>query len=170
MYSIYISSTFAIFVTIMCAKEKNKAKSSVHVENRRARFEYELLEKYEAGIILQGTEIKSIRLNNVVISDSFCYVQDNEVFVKGMHIGPLQDAADNHEPDRVRKLLLKKTEIKRIANKLIKGTTLVVTRLYLTNRGLCKLEIAVGKGKKLYDKRETIKKRDNLRDTQREAK
>lgn len=151
----------------MAGTDKKKAKNNVHVENRKARFEYELLEKYDVGIVLLGTEIKSIRMSNVVISDSYCYIQDNEVFVKGMHIGMLKDAADNHDPDRTRKLLLKKQEIKRITGKLMKGTTLVVTRLYLTDKGLCKLEIALGKGKKLHDKRETIKTRDVERDMKR---
>lgn len=143
------------------------ADNNIRFENRKAKFEYEFIEEYEAGIILVGTEIKSIRQGHASINEAYAYIDGDEVFIKGMRIDPLQDAADNHDPLRVRKLLLNKTEIKRIAGKLIKGTTVVVKSMYLNQRGICKLKIAVAKGKKLHDKRETIKNRENDREMNR---
>lgn len=143
------------------------ADNNIRFENRKAKFEYEFIEEYEAGIMLVGTEIKSIRQGHASINEAYAYIDGDEVFIKGMRVDPLQDAADNHDPLRVRKLLLNKTEIKRIAGKLIKGTTVVVKSMYLNQRGICKLKIAVAKGKKLHDKRETIKNRENDREMNR---
>lgn len=148
-------------------KKEKKDKTKLHVENRKARHEYTILEKYEAGIVLVGTEIKSIRNGHVGIGEAYCYIDNDEVVVKGMRIDPLQDAAVNHDPQRIRKLLLKRQEINKLAAKLIKGTTLIVTRLYLNDRGMCKVEIAIGKGKKLYDKREDKKTKDAQREMDR---
>jgi SsrA-binding protein len=143
------------------------ADNNIRFENRKAKFEYEFIEEYEAGIMLVGTEIKSIRQGHASINEAYAYIDGGEVFIKGMRVDPLQDAADNHDPLRVRKLLLNKTEIKRIAGKLIKGTTVVVKSMYLNQRGICKLGIAVAKGKKLHDKRETIKNREADREMNR---
>lgn len=143
------------------------ADNNIRFENRKAKFEYEFIEEYEAGIILVGTEIKSIRQGHASINEAYAYIDGDEVFIKGMRIDPLKDAADNHDPLRIRKLLLNKTEIKKIAGRLIKGTTIVIKSMYLNQRGICKLNIAVAKGKKLHDKRETIKNRENDREMNR---
>jgi len=136
-------------------------KSRTLVSNRRARFEYEILEKLDAGIALLGTEVKSIRNGKANIQESYADIRDGEVFLIGAHISPYEQASHfNHDPVRDRKLLLKANEIKRLSGKVLeKGLTLVPLRLY-TKGHLIKLELGVGRGKKLHDKRETIKKRE----------
>jgi len=131
------------------------------VENRKARREYHLLDRYEAGIVLQGTEVKALRVGKVDMSESYAKVEDGEVFLLDMHISPYDNAShDNHEPKRRRKLLLHKREIEKLDRSIQqKGFTVVPTRLYF-NRGLAKVEIALARGKNEYDKREAIKKRD----------
>jgi SsrA-binding protein len=148
------------------AKEKDRFSKHVSIKNRKASFEYHLMETYTAGIVLQGAEIKSIREGKVNLSEAFGYVHAEEIFVKGMHISPYANASFNApDPVRDRKLLLSKREIRKISAKLEeKGLTLVVVRLYINNRGLAKLEIALAKGKKLFDKRDSIKDRDTKRD------
>lgn len=144
-----------------------KAKN-ISVKNRKASFEFELLDEFDAGIVLFGSEVKSIRNGNVSISESYCYVNQNEVFIKNMHIQELKDSVIQHEPTRDRKLLLTKKEIVKIEFQLqSKGLTLVPTYLY-NKKGLIKLKISLAKGKKLYDKRESIKNRDIQRDLKRE--
>lgn len=130
-------------------------------ENRKARHDYFIEETLEAGIVLQGTEVKSIRLGRVNLKDSFARVENGEVFVYGMHISPYEQGNRfNHDPLRPRKLLLHKREIRRLLGKVREdGYTLVPTRLYFSN-GKCKVELALAKGKKLYDKRESLAKRD----------
>lgn len=143
--------------------------SKISVKNRKASYEYELLEEFDAGIKLVGSEIKSIRQGNVTISDAYCYVSNGEVFIKNMHISELKNAAIQHEPLRDRKLLLTKKEINKIIIKLKnKGLTLVPTYLYGNKRGLAKIKISLAKGKKLFDKRESIKKNDIERDLKRQ--
>lgn len=129
-------------------------------KNKKAYFNYEILEKYEAGIVLKGTEIKSIREGNVSINESYARVDNGEVFVHNMDISPYKSGnIANHEPKRPRKLLLNKVEIKRLAGKTQeKGLTIIPLALYF-KEGLAKLEIGVGKGKHLFDKRESIKKK-----------
>lgn len=130
--------------------------------NRTARFNYQILETYEAGIVLQGTEIKSIRLGKVSIQDSYVRVDKNlEAYVIDMHISPYQHGTHyNHDEKRKRKLLLNKRELIKINNRIIKDQlTIVPTKVYLKD-GLCKLEIAVAKGKKQYDKRQSLKEKD----------
>lgn len=129
--------------------------------NRKARFEYEILEKLEAGISLRGTEVKSIRSGKANIRESYADIRQGEVFLVGAHIDPYVQASHfNHDPIRDRKLLLKASEIKRLTGKVMeKGLTLVPLRLYTRGR-LIKLELGVGRGKKLHDKREAIKKRE----------
>ncbi len=142
----------------------------VDIRNRRASFEYSFLETYIAGIVLTGTEIKSIRQGKVNLQDAYCLIHGEELFIRQMSISTYTEGTHyNHEPLRDRKLLLKKREIKRIAEKLKdQGLTLIPTRLFTSERGFAKVEIALAKGKKLYDKRDSIKERDVERDMQRE--
>ena len=137
--------------------------------NRKAGFEYFLLEKFEAGLVLQGSEIKSIRAGNVSFKDAFARIDEDEVFLYNLHITLYPQASYlNDEPDRVRKLLLNKREIGRLIGSVVqKNLLLVPTKLYFNKRGMVKVELAVGRGKKQYDKRETIKKRDIDRDISR---
>lgn len=139
------------------------------VANRRARFSYEIQETFEAGISLMGTEVKSIRDGQANIKEAYADIRGGEVFLVGAHISPYEQGnLNNHEPLRERRLLLKAIEIKRLTGKVQeKGLTLVPLRLYLKGR-LIKLELGVGRGKKLYDKRETIKRRDQDREVERE--
>lgn len=141
------------------------------VENRQARFNYEILEKFEAGISLAGTEVKSIREGKANIKEAYADIRNGEVFLVGAHISPYSHGnITNHNPLRERKLLLKSSEIKRLQGKIMeKGLTLVPIRLYLKGR-LIKLELGVGRGKKLVDKRETIKQREQDREVQRAIK
>lgn len=134
-------------------------------QNKKAKFNYFLSDFLEAGIVLQGTEIKSIRLHNVNLDDAYVLIRNNEVYVINMNIPPYEKGTIfNHEPKRDRKLLLHKYEIRKLNSKVErKGFTLIPTKVYLKN-GKAKIEIALGEGKKLYDKRETIKQRENKRE------
>ena len=136
--------------------------------NRKARHDYHILDTFEAGICLQGTEVKSIRKGMVNLKDSFASIVSNEVFLENMHISPYEHGnIFNHEPLRKRKLLLHKSQIKQLIGKTKeKGLTLVPLKLYL-KRGLVKVEIALAKGKKLYDKRQDIADRDAKREIER---
>ena len=136
---------------------------SINILNKRAKFEFELIEKYTAGIVLAGTEIKSIRLGKASIADSFCEFQNGELFMINSHVEEYSFGTHyNHKAKSERKLLLNKKELKSL-NKSVqnKGLTIVPLRLFTNEKGLAKVEIALAKGKKLYDKRETIKDRDN---------
>jgi len=141
------------------------------VQNRQARFNYEILEKVEAGIALMGTEVKSIREGKVNIKEAYADIRDGEAWLIGAHINPYSHGnITNHNPLRERKLLLNAREIHRLQGKIMeKGLTLVPLRLYLKGR-LIKLELGVARGKKLVDKREDIKKRDQEREIQRAMK
>lgn len=141
------------------------------IQNRRASFDYELLDRFEAGITLTGSEIKSLRAGGVTLGEAFARVKNGEVFLEGMHIPPYKDASyNNHEPLRSRKLLLNKREIAEISRGLErKGLTLVPTRLYFKG-GWVKLEVALGRGKKRYDKRQDEAKRDAQRQIDRALK
>jgi SsrA-binding protein len=145
---------------------KDRFSNDINIRNRQAGFEYEILDKYTAGIALTGTEIKSIREGQANLQDGYCYISNGEVFVKGMNITPYaQGTHYNHEATRVRKLLLKRSEIKKLEGKVEeKGLTLIPTRLFINGRGFAKLEIALGRGKKLHDKRNSIKERDAKRE------
>lgn len=143
---------------------------NINIKNKKARFEYELLDKYMAGIVLAGTEIKSIRYGKASISESFCEFNDQgELFVINMQIDEYSHASHfNHKPKAERKLLLNKRELKKLHKEVkASGLTIVPLTLFINDRGLAKLQIALAKGKKLYDKRDTIKDRDNKRNLDR---
>jgi len=142
----------------------------IHIKNKRARFEFELIEEYTAGIVLTGTEIKSIRNSKASITESFCeFNERGELFTVNMHIDEYAFGTRyNHKPKAQRKLLLNKKELKKLRREVNNsGLTIVPLSLFLTENGLAKLRIALAKGKKLYDKRETMKDRDNQRDLDR---
>jgi len=145
---------------------------SISILNKKASFEFSFLEKFVAGMVLTGTEIKSIRLGKANITDGFCVIQNGEIFVRNMEITPYDKGTHyNHEPKRDRKLLLKRTEIRKLENKLKdQGLTIVPLKLFISDDGWAKMEIALAKGKKLFDKRQDIKKRDTERETQRKLK
>ncbi len=143
---------------------------TVNIKNNRARFEFELLDHYTAGIVLTGTEIKSIRLSKARIADSFCeFNESGELFVVNMSIDLYAHGTHfNHQPKATRKLLLNRKELKKLQKEVSSsGFTIVPLRLYLNEKGRAKLDIALAKGKKLYDKRENIKDRDNKRNLDR---
>jgi len=150
----------------MAKETKHK---NVSIANRKAWHEYHIGETFEAGLMLSGTEVKSIRDSKASITESFCKVENGEVWIYGMHIAPFEQGNRwNVDPIRPRKLLLHKAEINRINRQLAeKGLTLVPLKLYFT-RGFAKLNIGVGRGKKLWDKRDTIADRDVERDRRRE--
>ncbi|CAN5553993.1 SsrA-binding protein [soil metagenome] len=149
------------------AKE-NRFSNNIQIKNRKASFEYHFLDTFIAGIVLTGTEIKSIREGKVNLQDAFCVFYGNELWVKQMHISPYTQASHyNHEMTRERKLLLTKKELKKLLAKNEKGLTIIPIRLFINDRGLAKIEIALAKGKKLYDKREDIKDRDIKREMDR---
>lgn len=139
--------------------------------NRKAFHDYLIFDKFVAGIVLTGTEIKSIRKGMLNLKDSFAKIEDNEIFIYNMHISPYEQGNRyNHEPDRVRKLLLKKQEILKMLGKIKKESyTIVPLELFLSH-GYAKLEIGLAKGKKLYDKRETLVKKTQDRDIARQMK
>ncbi len=139
-----------------------KAKSKVEIKNKKASFEFELLEKFTGGIVLTGTEIKSIRAGKASLVDSYCYFVGNELFVKNMHVADYWWGTFNqHDPRRDRKLLLTKRELKKLQRAYKeKGMTIVATRLFIAENGYAKLNIALARGKKEYDKRESIKEKD----------
>lgn len=141
------------------------------IRNKKARFEYEIHDTYEAGVVLRGTEVKSIRLRKVNIQESYARIKDGEVFIVGMNISPYEMGNRfNHEALRERKLLLHKHEIRKLIGKLNeKGYTLVPLRLYIKN-GKVKIELGLGKGKAVYDKKKAIQDRDMKRDMQRDIK
>ena len=141
---------------------KDKRPNTIDIRNKRAGFEYELLDRYTAGIVLYGTEIKSLRLGKASLTDCYCYFHNGELFVRGMNIAEYHwGSYNNHVPKRDRKLLLKKKEINDIVSALAKkGATLVAIRLFFNEKGRAKLEVGLGTGKKNFDKRETIKNRD----------
>jgi SsrA-binding protein len=144
----------------------------VEIRNKRASFEYNLSDSYTAGIVLKGTEIKSIREGAGSITEAFCYFRNGELFVKNMNIPEYSHGnLMNHDIVRLRKLLLNKRELKKIDIKVReKGVTVVPLRLFLSDRGFAKLEIAIGRGKKSFDKRESIKSKEGKREMDRVMK
>ena len=140
-----------------------KQANTINIKNKKARFEYEILDKYTAGIKLAGTEIKSIREGKASIAESFCEFQEDELFVINMTIQEYSHATYfNHNPKSSRKLLLNRRELNKLHKEVRNsGLTIVPLRLFINDRGLAKMQIALAKGKKLYDKREAIKERDS---------
>jgi SsrA-binding protein len=152
--------------------EGHNASEKVVATNRKAFHDYFIEERYEAGIMLQGTEVKSLREGRVNLQDSYASVRGSEVFLHQCHISPYSHGnIMNHDPTRVRKLLLHKTEIHKLLGKTQqKGLTLIPLRIYFSKRGYAKVELGLAKGKKLYDRRETIKTREAGREVQRAIK
>lgn len=155
----------------MAKGRKRKAAAGDVATNRQASFRFNLLERYECGIMLTGTEVKSIREGNVQLKDAYAVVRDGEVWLQGMYIAPYGPAArDNHDPERPRKLLLHRAEIARLIGKTQeRGLTLVPTRVYFSGPN-AKIELALARGKDVYDKREAIRKREVAREVQRELR
>ena len=141
------------------------ANNQINIKNRRATFDYEIIETYTAGMVLTGTEIKSIRAGKAGLTDTFCFINNDEVWVKNMYISEyFYGSYNNHEARRDRKLLLNKKEIERLKkNNDLAGFSIVPLRLFINERGYAKLVIAIAKGKKVYDKRQSIKEREDKR-------
>jgi SsrA-binding protein len=148
------------------------SKGNITIKNKKASHDYEFLEKFVAGIILSGTEIKSLRLGKATLSDSYCFFNNGELFIKGMHIAEYWwGNLNNHDPLRERKLLLTSRELRKIEKKIKEsGLTIIVIKVFINDRGLAKAEIAISKGKKEYDKRETLKRKDASREMDRMRK
>ena len=146
--------------------KENRFSKNIQIKNRKASFEYFFIETFIAGIVLKGTEIKSLREGKANLQDAYCTFLGDEIWVKQMHISPYVQAAHfNHDLTRERKLLLNKKEINKLRKGMQdKGNTMVPIKLFINDRGLAKLEIALAKGKKLHDKRENIKEKDIKRE------
>jgi SsrA-binding protein len=157
----------------MAKGRKRKAAAGDVATNRQASFRYNLLDRFEAGLVLTGTEVKSVREGNVQLKDSYAMVRDGEVWLIGSYIAPYGPASrENHDPERERKLLLHRNEIDRLIGATReRGLTIVPTRVYFSAPGSrAKVEIALAKGKDVYDKREAIRKRDTAREVARELR
>ena len=157
----------------MAKGNKKKTAPGDVATNRQAAFKYNLLERFECGIVLTGTEVKSLRDGNAQLKDSYATIKDGELWLIGAYIAPYPAASrENHDPERSRKLLMHRSEIQKLTGSLNeRGFTLVPTRMYFSGeRSRAKVEIALARGKDLYDKRESIKKRDMARDVQRELR
>jgi len=147
-----------------------KSEQRIICRNKDAARHYEFEENYEAGMVLLGTEVKSLREGKAQLKDAYCDFRDTELYLLGAHIAPYSMSRFNHHPDRPRKLLLRKQELKRLYGKVTeRGFTIIPLKLYFKNN-LVKLEIALARGKKMYDRREEIKRRDIMREMRREAK
>ena len=151
---------------------KEKMKADVVIKNKRATFDYELLDTFTAGIVLTGTEIKSIRLGKASLVDTFCLVDKGELWVKNMYIAEyFYGTYNNHAARRDRKLLLTKKELRKISEAVrTSGFTIIPTKLFINDRGLAKVVIAIARGKKEYDKRDSIRERDDRREMDRAFK
>jgi SsrA-binding protein len=157
----------------MAKGTKKKTAPGDVASNRQAAFRYNLLERFECGIVLTGTEVKSLRDGNAQLKDSYATLKDGELWLIGAYIAPYPAASrENHDPERPRKLLMHRSELEKLKGSLNeRGFTLVPTRLYFTGeRSRAKVEIALARGKDLWDKRDTIKKRDMAREVQRELR
>jgi SsrA-binding protein len=140
------------------------------IRNKKAFFSFEIIEKFEAGIELKGTEVKSLREGKVAMGDAFAFIRDDELWMMDLEISAYSHGnINNHEPKRPRKLLMRKAEIRRLHNKVVeKGLTMIPLRMYFNPRGWAKVELAIVKGKTMGDKRETIKKRELAREMKRQ--
>ena len=161
----------SLLICLLCGvnEEQKAAEERVAISNRRARHEYEVLDSFEAGVVLRGSEVKSLRQGNASLQDSYAYVKDSEVWLSGMHINPYEQASIlNHDPRRERKLLLHKKEIRKLIGKTSeKGLTLIPLKVYFRS-GLAKVELGLCRGKKSYDKRAAIAKRETEREMRRQ--
>ena len=146
-----------------------KARSTVEIKNRRASFDYEFVERFTAGIVLSGTEIKSIRAGKASLVDSYCYFVGNELFVRNMNVAEYWWGSYNrHDPKRDRKLLLNKRELRKLQRATReKGMTIVAIKIFISEKGYAKLDIALARGKREFDKRESIKEKDMRRESER---
>ena len=153
-------------------KKNSDKKNSRQIKNRKASFDYFFIDTFTAGIVLTGTEIKSIRQGKASLVDTFCYIHDGEIWVKGMNITPyFYGSFTNHEAKRDRKLLLKKREIRRLEEETKSvGVTIVPTLLFIDQNGRAKVNIALARGKKEYDKRQTLKEKEDRREMDRAIK
>ena len=145
---------------------------NIVIKNKKSSHDYEFIEKFIAGIKLSGTEIKSLRLGKATLADSYCFFNNGELFIKGMHIAEYWwGNLNNHDPLRERKLLLTSRELRKIERKIKEsGLTIIVIKVFINERGLAKAEIAISRGKKEYDKRETLKRKDATREMDRMRK
>jgi SsrA-binding protein len=166
-YSLLLNAYFSIKYILTFFKKKPMSgkktafPAKICIKNKQARFEYIFLDKYTAGIILQGTEIKSIRMGKASLQEAYCYFNRTSLWIKGMHISPYTHGnIHNHEEKRDRQLLLQKKELQKLLKNQEKGLTIIPMQLFISNRGLAKIEIALARGKKIHDKRQTIKERD----------
>lgn len=141
----------------------------MEVSNRKAYFEYSILQKYTAGIVLTGTEIKSLRSGKASFNDSYCLLFKNELYLRNLHIAEYHfGSIYNHDPNRERKLLLRKTELRKLESKIKeRGYTIVPLKIFIASNGFAKVEIGLGKGKKIHDKRDAIKARESEREIRR---
>lgn len=151
--------------------KNSKFDKKINIKNRKASHQFEFVDTYTAGLVLKGTEIKSIRESKVSMTEAFCLFLDGELFVRQMHIAPYSMAANyNHEAVRDRKLLLSKRELDKLQTKSAeKGLTIIPVRIFITDRGFAKMQIALGRGKKSHDKRQDLKEKDAKREIQRMA-
>lgn len=149
-----------------------RRKSPVQIRNKKASFEYSFVDTYTAGIVLTGTEIKSIRLGKASLVDTFCYISNGEIWVKGMNVSPyFYGSYSNHEAKRDRKLLLTKREIRKLQDAVkAVGFTIVPTLVFIDTNGRAKMDIALARGKKEYDKRQTLKEKEDRREMDRAIK
>ena len=153
-------------------EQELRKKSPVQIKNKKASFEYFFVDTYTAGIVLTGTEIKSIRQGKASLVDTYCYIHNGEIWVKGMSISPYSYGSyNNHVMKRDRKLLLNRKELRKLQNKIKeRGFTIVPTLLFINPEGYAKLDISLARGKKFFDKRETIKEKDTRRDMERQLR
>ena len=153
------------------SQKTNRFEKSVNIRNKKASFEFEFIDTYVAGLMLKGTEIKSIRESKVSLTEAFCMFLDGELYIRQMHISPYSMAASyNHEAVRDRKLLLNKKELEKLQTKSSeKGLAIIPVRIFINDRGKAKLEIALARGKKIHDKRQDLKEKDAKRELQRMA-
>ena len=153
------------------SQKTTKFEKTVNIRNKKASFEFEFIDTYVAGLMLKGTEIKSIRESKVSLTEAFCMFLDGELYIRQMHISPYSMAASyNHEAVRDRKLLLNKKELEKLQTKSSeKGLAIIPVRIFINDRGKAKLEIALARGKKIHDKRQDLKEKDAKRELQRMA-
>ncbi len=151
--------------------KSNRFEKVVNIKNKKASFEFEFIDTYFAGLMLKGTEIKSIREGKVSLTEAYCMFLDDELYIRQMHISPYSMAASyNHEAVRDRKLLLKKKELQKLQTKSQeKGLAIIPVRIFINDRGKAKMEIALARGKKIHDKRQDLKEKDAKRELQRMA-